>query len=87
MAKDLKYGHVTLEHGHIGEDEPVMVFRAKDRLLPALIDMYLMMCRLAGSPQRHMDLISENRDIIVAWQRENPTKTPDSVASTEWMDH
>lgn len=86
MAKDLKYGHVTLEHGSIGEDEPVMVFRAKDRLLPTIIDMYLILCRLAGSPNRHLRLITENRDIIAAWQKKNPTKTPDSVASTEWMD-
>ena len=85
MARDRKYGKVTLENGHIGEDEPVMVFRAKDRLLPALIDMYLLMCRLAGSPQRHMDLIAENRDIVVAWQAQNPTKTPDSEASREWL--
>jgi hypothetical protein len=87
MAKDLKYGHVTLEHGSIGEDEPVMIFRAKDRLLPGLINLYLMMCQDAGSPQRHLDLVAENRDIIQAWQKQNLTKTPDSMASTEWMDH
>ncbi|HEY5484425.1 MAG TPA: hypothetical protein VIK31_11555 [Propionibacteriaceae bacterium] len=35
---DSTYGKVTTEHGTIGADEPVIVFRAKDKLLPALLD-------------------------------------------------
>lgn len=36
MAVDRKYGRVTLERGTIGEDEPVVVFRAQDKMLPEL---------------------------------------------------
>jgi hypothetical protein len=37
MAVDKKYGRVTLENGSIGEDEPVVVFRAQDVVLPRLL--------------------------------------------------
>lgn len=37
MAIDLKYGRVTLENADIGEDEPVVVFRARDALLPKVL--------------------------------------------------
>ena len=30
MGIDAKYGRVTTERGDIGEDEPVVVFRAQD---------------------------------------------------------
>lgn len=81
MGIDGKYGHVTTERGTIGEDEPVIVFRAQDRLLPKLLKVYKIMCELAGSPQRHLDLIHESAMTIKAWQAENFTKTPESAGS------
>ena len=78
MAIDGKYGRVTIEHGNIGEDEPVVVFRSQDRLLPKLLKVYKIMCELAGSPQRHLDLIDETAARVKAWQEINPTKTPSS---------
>lgn len=87
MAKDLKYGNVTLEHGTIGEDEPVVVFRAKDVLLPALLAHYARLCAQAGSPPRHLELIAETTGRVNQWQNNNDTKVPDSEASREWMDH
>jgi hypothetical protein len=85
MAIDGKYGKVTLEHGTIGEDEPVMVFRAKDILLPDLIAHYHMLCMLAGSPMRHLRLVAERHKEILAWQDMNATKIPDSETSRAWM--
>jgi len=38
--RDSKYAKVTTPHGTIGAHEPVIVFRAKDKLLPALLDAY-----------------------------------------------
>lgn len=89
MGIDLKYGKVTLEHGDIGEDEPVIVFRAKDALLPKLLTYYHLFCMKAGSPKRHLDLIYETRQRIIDWQKDvrNRTKIPDSEASKDWMDH
>lgn len=85
MAIDAKYGRVTLEHGSIGEDEPVVVFRATDKLLPKVLAYYNTWCLLAGSPKRHLDLIFLSLQKVLEWQKTNPTRVPNSEASAEWM--
>lgn len=43
MAFDLKYGHVSVENqpgSRLGDDEPVIVFRAQDTLLLPLLARY-----------------------------------------------
>jgi hypothetical protein len=87
MAIDGKYGRVTLEHGTIGEDEPVIVFRARDKLLPEVLDAYYDVCLRRSSPSRHLDLILETRDVVVDWQAKNGSRIPTSEASREWMNH
>lgn len=87
MAIDLKYGRVTMENGSIGEDEQVVIFRASDELLPKVLAYYHLFCLKAGSPKRHLDLILENRDLVIAWQQEYGCRTPNSENSREWMDH
>jgi hypothetical protein len=88
MGFDRKYGVVTTEHGEIPDDEPVVVFRARDALLPALLAEYQQMCEAAGSPERHRQLISESLTNVESWQRANPGKvrTPDSERSREWLE-
>lgn len=86
MAIDGKYGRVTLEHGDIGEDEPVVVFRARDLLLPKVLLYYHMFCAKVGSPRRHLDLLMDQRDRILKWQEEHGTKVPASENSRNWMD-
>ena len=50
MPYDLKYGQVTLENQrNIADDEPVIVFRAQDRLLPKLLKVYRYFCELAAN--------------------------------------
>lgn len=78
MAIDGKYGHVVVERGTIGEDEPVVVFRAQDRLLPQVLRFYRDLCGNEGSPQRHLTLVDRTTDVVVAWQAKNFTKTPSS---------
>ena len=81
MAIDGKYGRVTTEFGDIGEDEPVVVFRAQDKLLPQVLAYYTMICMEAGSPRRHIDLIVDSRDRVAAWQplEQHFTKIPESA--------
>jgi hypothetical protein len=86
MAIDRKYGRVTLEHGTIGEDEPVVVFRAQDRLLPKLLAYYRLFCWKAGSPARHLELIDTALATVEDWQREHHTQVPNSETSREWLD-
>lgn len=85
MAIDAKYGRVTLEHGNIGEDEPVVVFRATDQLLPKVLMYYHLFCMKAGSPKRHLDIIWDSLLKVTEWQESHPTKVPDSEASRKWM--
>lgn len=85
MAIDAKYGKVTLEHGTVGDDEPVVVFRAKDVLLPKVLAYYVLFCLKAGSPRRHIDIILASRDKVVDWQKRNATRVPNSNASRAWL--
>ena len=78
MAIDSKYGRVTTERGTIGEDEPVVVFRAQDRLLTSVLGFYWDICQVAGSPQEHLDRIAETQRTIEQWQAENFTQVPRS---------
>jgi hypothetical protein len=78
MAIDLKYGRVTLEHGTIGEDEVVVVFRAQDELLSKLLAYYHLFCLKAGSPRHHLDMILNAREAVEKWQASHKTKTPSS---------
>jgi hypothetical protein len=80
MPQDNKYGKVTLEKGTVGEDEPVVVFRAQDKILPVLMNFYFQKCREMGSPQHHLDLIMASTREIIAWQAEHFTKLPTSDA-------
>lgn len=87
MGYDGKYGRVTTEHGDIPDDEPVIVFRARDLMTKGLLERYDQLCREAGSPQRHLDLIEKTYNTFLDWQRDNPGKVrvPDSERSREWM--
>jgi hypothetical protein len=76
MGFDGKYGKVTTQFGDIPDDEPVFLFRAKDRLLVPLLDHYLELCDEAESTERHMLLVRQARDRIAEWQDANPTRTP-----------
>jgi hypothetical protein len=77
MAEDRKYGKVTLERGTIREDEPVVVFRGQDKLLPKVLAYYHLFCLKEGSPKEHLDLILSRRKEILIWQGDNKTKVPD----------
>jgi hypothetical protein len=78
MAEDLKYGKVTLERGTIGENEPVVIFRARDKLLPKVLAYYHLFCLKEGSPKKHLDLIMQRHEEIKDWQNKNETKVPAS---------
>jgi len=79
MGIDRKYGNVTLEHGTIGADEPVVVFRAQDAMLPGLLDLYRQLCTEAGSPDHHLTGIDATKADIVAWQQDHHIQVPRSA--------
>jgi hypothetical protein len=85
MGYDGKYGQVTTEHGHIPDDEPVIVIRARDRNACPVISAYHDLCERNGSPQFHLDLIEQTYTRFADWQEANPelVRTPDSESSRE----
>jgi len=86
MAIDAKYGKVWLEHGEIGEYEPVVVFRATDKLLPLVLLHYHTLCRKEGSPARHLKIILKSRAKVIRWQSLHSTHIPDSESSRKWLE-
>lgn len=87
MGYDGKYGKVTTEHGDIPDDEPVIVFRARDIRTRGVLAHYLKLCDEGKSPIRHLRLVSETLARFIRWQEENPDKVrvPTSAASREWL--
>lgn len=83
MAHDAKYGEVTVENepGNPlnGTDEPVFLLRARDQAALAGIEAYRADCRRKGSPQEHLDGITEVMERFAIWQHENAglLKVPD----------
>ncbi len=87
MGFDGKYGRVTTEHGDIPDDEPVIVFRARDIRTRGVLAHYLRLCDEGGSPVRHLRLVAETMARFIRWQEDNPDKvrTPDSERSRAWL--
>ena len=80
---DKKYmtsGDITkLDGTPIPLDEPLILFRGRDRVLVQLLEYYAQLCEQAGSPERQLKLIDEKIGEIKAWQEDNQArlKVPD----------
>jgi hypothetical protein len=87
MGYDRKYGRDITKHGDIPDDEPVIVFRARDKLTCPLLSAYYELCKKAGSPARHLELIEGTYTVFADWQEANTDKvrTPDSESSRDWL--
>lgn len=79
MGYDRKYGKVTFERGNIGEHEPVVVFRAKDVLLPELLYAYIGLCLTRTNVEaEHTKTIIDTHSAIKRWQKLHGAKVPDT---------
>lgn len=87
MGIDAKYGKVTTEFGNIPDDEPVIVFRARDEFLPKVLNTYYYMCYYANCAKRHLTLIKKTEYNVAKWREENETliRKPSSEGSKAWM--
>lgn len=79
MGYDRKYGNIVSEFGDIPPDEPVIVFRGRDRHIVTLMNAYYNMCRsggdpLSASPEHHLEIIKETIADFQQWQMENRDK-------------
>lgn len=84
MARDLKYGEVTVErdstenplNGSV-DGEPVFVLRAQDRAALATLAAYRAQCITLDAAPDHVDAIERVEDEFRGWQDRNSTKLPD----------
>lgn len=68
-------GDITkLDGTPLPADEPLILFRGHDKLLPQLLEHYQQLCGQAGSPERQITLLQQRIDKIKAWQAANPDK-------------
>ena len=81
MIVDRKYsGVLTKADGSVVNDW--IVFRAKDALVPTMIEFYITQCRDAGCSEEHVAGMTALLHRIRAYQAKFPdmVKTPDTVA-------
>lgn len=88
MGYDRKYGIVSTQFGNIGADEPVVVFRAQDVTLPAVLLSAAQKAMKAGSPARHVEILLNTFKTVTLWQYENidKVKIPSSESSKERLE-
>jgi hypothetical protein len=58
----------------IPADEPLILFRGKDKLLPTLLREYIRLCEQADSPERQIQLVEKLVGEIEVWQASHPDK-------------
>ncbi|MDB5178530.1 MAG: hypothetical protein JWN01_473 [Patescibacteria group bacterium] len=75
---DTKYqtsGDITkLDGTPIPADEPLMLFRGRDKLLPQLLDHYKVLRINAGSSEKFIKILQKQIDAIKQWQANNPDR-------------
>lgn len=74
------YDRIQDPAGLIGEDEPVMLFRAKDRLMHNVLAAYRDMLVQVGAEPHMVESVERHIDRVTHWQVENGTQTPDMPA-------
>ncbi len=58
----------------IPADEPLMLFRGRDRLLPALLDYYLQLRQQSGMTPEQLADLQAQVDAIKQWQASYPDR-------------
>lgn len=75
---DTKYktdGNITKMDGTpIPDDEPIILFRAKDQLTPQLIEAYKKLCSDAGCQRQQITSLDPLIERFKNWQVANPDK-------------
>lgn len=61
----------------IPADEPVMLFRSQDELMPAVLRHYAVLLRKKGLTEM-ADQVNNHVELVVNWQENNCRKLPDN---------
>jgi hypothetical protein len=76
---DTKYqtsGDITrLDGTPIPEDEPLILFRGRDRLVLPMLEHYLQLRLKAGTSKDRLRLLQQQMGVIKEWQQKNIDRT------------
>lgn len=75
--EDGKYGKVFTERGHFEDNEPLFIFRGRDKFTVPVLNYYYELCSNADTPFAHLEDIKKHSQQIADWQTENGSKLPD----------
>lgn len=74
-SKHKTSGDLTKNDGTpIPEDEPLVLFRGHDKVLPDLLEHYNQLCQENGSPPAQIEAMDQLIAKIKQWQADNPDK-------------
>lgn len=71
------YQHIQDDTGKIGDDEPVMLFRAKDALAPLVLDAYVSLLKQRSNEREMIAAVERHAALMRAWQDHNGKQMPD----------
>lgn len=71
------YNRIQDPEGKIPEDEPVMLFRAKDKLFVEILQTYRGKLLYHKAQPAMIELVDQHIELAKVWQATNPTKLPD----------
>jgi len=76
------YNHIQDETGHIGEDEPVFILRAKDMLSPDTVEWWAdKLESIPGHDTEAVEVARRHAQTMRAWQNLHGKKLPDMPSS------
>ena len=81
MRMDHKYiGKIFMNDGTTVPKEEWIVFRAKDKFVPEMLDHYIELCEKGGAGQFHVEGMKEIKERVLKYQEDNPNlcKVPDT---------
>ena len=62
------------DHTPIPEDEPLMLFRGRDRLVPQMLEYYLKLRQEITEPKQNLTFLTGAMEKIQAWQKAHPDR-------------
>ena len=74
MAIDSKYGIITTQYGYINEDEPVVIFRAQDKIALTILKIYRDLYALLGGNRDMLTILDADIKAFEVWRKK---KLPD----------
>lgn len=80
MAYDLKYGPIEIPGSSIGANEPVVIFRGRDKHLPKLMELYADLCSEDDDTEKHVALCERTKKDIEEYQKAYGAVTPMSAS-------